>query len=272
MSFTRHHLVAMTVAGLAGLAAGVWLDRQWLDREPMADRVESPGLVDLAQPEAPVAETPPPARSGANREFAGRRRSIPLDPASAFAAAMAESDPGRRAQALQRLAASIDPASIPQLLALADRMPAGQLRSEFIQHLLNSAGRQPGNAPMGPMLAWAQQLPAGEHKQRALGAILGQWARSDAAGALAYAQGLPPGGATGTLLSGLAQGWAQSDPAAAAAWASSLPFSQARDSALQNIVSRWAQSDPAAAAAFAEGLPTGRVKNNALGTVADRWA
>jgi hypothetical protein len=104
-------------------------------------------------------------------------------------------------------------------------------------------------------LAWAQQLPEGPAKDRALRDIIGTaWALRDPKAAVEFASTLPSGGSRDVVMSDIARRWAGTDPLSASQWLAALPDDQTnpgqRYRLIEDVARGWLQSDPAKAAAW----------------------
>jgi len=92
-------------------------------------------------------------------------------------------------------------------------------------------------------------LPAADQSKSA-GPVAWQWAARDAGAAAAWAETLPDGEARTKALRGVSQQWAQSDPTKAAQWLEQLPAGASRDGAVSAFARVLADADPEGAAAW----------------------
>ncbi len=198
------------------------------------------------------------------------------------------------------IAKGIDPADIPQMLAMLSKLPVEIQNSlryslvprwaeadpraamEFANGVKNSNERQQmilgvlrGWAQRDPLaaVAWIQQLPPGRLRNEAPGAVMRALAEKDPEAALALLKtGKADRGFSYGPYSELFDTWAGNDPATAAAKAGELKNPQQRQQAYQNIARRWAEKDVPAALAWAKSLPDSRDRSSALSAVIAAWS
>ncbi len=134
-------------------------------------------------------------------------------------------------------------------------------------YMVNQALRNWTQSDAKEALAWANTLPDGKLKDRALSTVIVSMADSDPRGA---AKMLPTlsASARDDAAGNLAARWATNDPNAAAQWAASLPEGDSRSKATRNIVATWADRDLAKTAAWVEKLPAGISRDSAVGEFA----
>jgi hypothetical protein len=121
------------------------------------------------------------------------------------------------------------------------------------------------------VLAFADGLQNPQEKSMLLSLVIGRWAEFDPKAAIAYAQNIPPGTSRNWAITSAVSGWAERDANAASAWAQQLPPGAARDQAMQTIVSALAEKDPNAALAFLQTLPAGRSRQNLYWPIFTKW-
>lgn len=134
--------------------------------------------------------------------------------------------------------------------------------------LSGQVAAQWATADVNSAVAWAQSLPEGPAKAKALAQVSYRWTETDPQGAAAYAaqQNNPQ------LLGNVAAKWAESNPQAAAAWARGLPSGEGGERAIASLTAMWAQKDPMAAATYAASLPPGNSQSRATVAVVSAWA
>jgi hypothetical protein len=101
------------------------------------------------------------------------------------------------------------------------------------------------------VIAWAEGLPEGEVRGRAIDGVIDQWARYDPVAAKAWMEKNATGEALPSAQIELGESWARVDPEAAIAWAAEVeadPRTTARIK--ERIFSRWMQYDYESAANF----------------------
>lgn len=95
------------------------------------------------------------------------------------------------------------------------------------------------------VIAWAEKLPAGEVRERAMTAVIDQWARHDPTAAKEWLEKNGSGSkAMPSAQIELGESWARVDPTEAYAWASTLPEdSKTTAAVMDRVFYRWMQYD-----------------------------
>jgi hypothetical protein len=119
------------------------------------------------------------------------------------------------------------------------------------------AGKNPEAAA-----AWANGLPAGETRQRALADAVSRWAESDAVAAGNYLKQLGNSPEVDRAKQDYAQRVVRNDPEGALAWTQAIADKDRRTSATQEVLSSWMRRDATAAQTWSQAngvpLPTPR--------------
>lgn len=103
------------------------------------------------------------------------------------------------------------------------------------------------------VISWAEGLPEGGMRDRALQALAGQWARYDPEAARAWIDRHTDDSNRVGVLAEFGESWARIDPEAAASWAQEQLAGEAQDGGskvLDRVFRRWMQSDFADAAGY----------------------
>jgi hypothetical protein len=130
-------------------------------------------------------------------------------------------------------------------------------------YMVNQALRNWAQSDSKEALAWANTLPDGKLKDRALTTVIVSMADNDPREAAKMIPSLPASSQDDAAGS-LAARWATNDPNAAAQWAAALPEGDARSKATRNIVATWADRDVGKTAAWLEKLPAGISRDAAV--------
>lgn len=113
------------------------------------------------------------------------------------------------------------------------------------------AQRMASKDPQGTA-AWANGLPAGETRQRAMAEAISEWAQKDAVAAGSYLQQLGPSPEFDRARQDYAQRVVRNDPEGAIAWAQSITDEQRRTDTTREVLRSWTQRDAPAAQTWAQ--------------------
>jgi hypothetical protein len=102
---------------------------------------------------------------------------------------------------------------------------------------------------------WAQNLPEGELRDRALSQVAERWVQDDAPAASEWIRTLPDGEMKDNVARTLCNAISRRDPASAFQWAQSIGQENVRFDALGRVVEHWREQDPDAAKAAVDSLP-----------------
>jgi hypothetical protein len=176
------------------------------------------------------------------------------DPAAATQWANAHEGAGHvtaRAMVLERRAREEPEAVLQEHTALlragGDPRELGRLTGALADSL---AGKDVNTAR-----AWAESLPEGELRYRALHEVTEEWVRRDAPAASEWIRALPSGELRDDAARELTSAIAGRDPAGAFEWARSIGNTKIRESALTGVMRIWREVDPEAARAALDALP-----------------
>jgi hypothetical protein len=187
-------------------------------------------------------------------------------------------------------------------LSLAETVSGDSFAQE---DLIKSAMRSWANQDQAGALAYAQNLPAGQERDRALAPTLSAVAmkdpklayslvgmltseqaqtdvtrdvasgiaQTDPQGALTFAtQNLKSQGLLNIFINNMAGDWLAKDPETAKNWWQNVPAGPSRQSYLDGLVTAMLQTSIADAADFIAGLPPGREQGSAVGSLMFRWS
>ncbi len=201
---------------------------------------------------------------------------------------------------VNEIAKAVDPADIPQVMALVAALPndlqssirqllvvrwaeidpraaikfGGDLKnfSERSQAILSALrGWAKNDAPAA--VAWIEQLPLGQLRNAATGTIARALAESDPEAAFALLKNTRADRNSGySAYSELFDSWAVKDPAKAAARAEEIKNWQQRLQAYQSIARRWVEADAPSALSWAKKLPDPQDRSSAMSAVLGAWA
>ena len=146
--------------------------------------------------------------------------------------ACAETSPGKREAAMQRISKSILPSDIPRAL----------------EHLATRPGTSGVESPLFSQLA-------------------AKWGESDASSAVAWANTLSDANAQKPALIGVLKGWTGISPEAAADYAANLPAADLQDAAVMKVINEWSFRDASGAASWVSTFPEGTLRDKAIGPV-----
>lgn len=159
--------------------------------------------------------------------------------------AHAETSPGRREAALNRIGKSILPSDIPRAMAfLAKRPDMSGVQSPLFIDLASQWGSKDPDAAT----AWAANLQDDSARKSALVSILYGWTHVSPEAAANYAAALPPGDLQDAAVIKVVKEWSFAQPEAAANWVSLFPPGKLRDQAVDPVVF-WGQGQCPAAVA-----------------------
>lgn len=165
---------------------------------------------------------------------------------------------------------SRDPAGTAALLRekISPSTPGADAANPAWVDLAGQVAAQWAHSDVNSAVNWAQSLPPGAARSRALELVSYQWTESSPQAAAAYAarENDPK------LARNVAAKWAESDPQAAGTWARGLPQGEAGAAAILSLVPMWTQKDPVAAATYATSLSQEDVRNQAILAVVSAWA
>ncbi len=130
---------------------------------------------------------------------------------------------------------------------------AGQVAAQW-------ANRDPRAA-----IAWAQSLPEGAARARALSQVGCQWAALEPEAAARFAAVED----NSELLANVTSKWAEKDAPAAAAWLGQLPGTNSH--ALLRLAAFWSQTDPSAAARWVKEMPENPLRSEAMQLLLRSW-
>ena len=176
------------------------------------------------------------------------------DPAAAAAWANSHEGRGRviaRAMMLDRRAQE-EPQSV--LEEYASLQQAGGDPRELSRLTSTLAGAF-ARKDTGAARTWAENLPDGDLRNRALREVAGEWVKQDAPAASAWIRSLPPGELRDNSAKELSAAIAGHDPADAFEWARHIQNGKLRQDALGNVLENWRKTDPEAASAAMKSLP-----------------
>ena len=161
--------------------------------------------------------------------------------------------------------AELDPQAA---VAYAQNLPVGSFRNRALTSAISGWAEHDTAAAM----AWVDQMPPGQQREQAMQTIVSALADKDPKAALTFLAKPPTESQTSNLYWPIFSRWTMTDPLAAAQQAPQMPAGTNRDTALQVIGSSWANQDPEAAYAWANTLPAGQGRNNALQNIFASWA
>jgi len=124
-----------------------------------------------------------------------------------------------------------------------DAMPAGDLKNSYLRAL---AERLAGKDAAGTA-QWALSFSDPETKSRALGQIMGEWAKSDATAAGNFLAKQPVSAETDSAREHYAEQVARKDPSGAMTWATTITDVARQERTLTTLARDWTRRDPAAA-------------------------
>ncbi len=282
--------LALLVLAAAMFAGGFYTGR----RSPGANRAPA-----AAENGAPI---PPPRRGPGPASVAQAQPRLTLAEVQAALAALPGTSSAKFWEQTRDFAAGVDPADIPAVLAMLDKLPRRDNRRSLRDLLLTRWGKADpaaalayadklkgfddrnnairsvfygwAEADLPAAQAWAAKLPVGELRRAAFTTVIHKLAETDPAGALACLSEISGPGPFGSYFPtvNLFEQWAGKDPQAAAVKAAEILTGQARKEAFSAIARRWADTDPQAALAWAGSLTDNGIKRSVLLAVTRQWA
>lgn len=222
--------------------------------------------------------------------------------AETLAAIQAEIDPGKREEMLTAMVNSYAANEIPLVLALLQSSESSDFTEELSARLL----RRWAQCDVHAAAVWAEALPDGALRKRALGGVAAEWADHEPAQAETWARQLPrvterlealgsiasafirtdpvesirlvatdllPDARRDVLLRHAAMEWASQDGKNAAKWAQQIEVGLLREQVIAAVATAWSEREPIPAATFllAE-LPVGRTHDDAVIGIVQRWS
>ena len=144
-----------------------------------------------------------------------------------------------------------------------------RLREQGMEEVLSHANLE----ELRGALKWAESLPDGPSKKKAIADILERWAQINGPDATNYASQIYEAtGDAGPLREAL-QGWAQIEPNAALQKLQSLGLSDGLKTDIRSdLLAQWTEQNPQAAAAYASGNREPKSWQGLVATVANEWS
>ena len=130
---------------------------------------------------------------------------------------------------------------------------------------------QMGQQDLAAALAWAERLPAGQTRSQAIRPLLDEWSMSDPAAAVAYAAACPADAARSELLRRTVASWSMHDPEAALAWTQAMPAGHERDEAASEAVQALQRFDPLKTLPWLNLIEDSGIRNNSAAEIAGEW-
>jgi hypothetical protein len=215
------------------------------------------------------------------------------DPARAFDVAIKDLDPGQaRNSAIQSIIAEVAGRDVDLALEMVQK-----LEPEVMNSAVYSFSHSLARADVGKALAWAEAMPDGETKERALTNVFSTWAEddpekacaqglafedkeirrsslqsalnrwgyNDAVSAMTWAvENLSPAEQESLIPGSLLNTWASQDIKSASEWAAALSEGTLRTQSVSNITSTWARHDLVAAGEWLKKLKNGKSRDSAV--------
>jgi len=153
-------------------------------------------------------------------------------------------------------------------LELLSAVPSEQRRAEMASQIASELARENPRAAM----AWAERLPEGELRTRALRPALDQLAASNPVEAVGYVASLPAGDGRTDLLRRAVASWAVRDTDAAMAWTRQLPAGWERDEVFSEAARGLREFDLARAARLSEMIDNVGTRHHVIQEIAGQWA
>jgi len=188
-------------------------------------------------------------------------------------AALTQTDPSRRTEALQQWADGVGPNAMDALLTKLNAIEDSQLRAEIRGALLASWAER----DVKGMLDWFGKRKAeDELHQQARHALVEDFGERDPTAMLSWMEHSLPESVRAELYGPFFQQWAKTDPAAAAGKLRQLADASQANPAEWNemvgqVVAVWAGTDLNGALAWIQSLPEGATKLQALTEISYRW-
>ncbi|MEY4939510.1 MAG: hypothetical protein RIQ93_1245 [Verrucomicrobiota bacterium] len=156
---------------------------------------------------------------------------VTRDRAAAMKWALTQTAPASRFAAMQAIATQLMDRGPREAADLLLALPETGGRTEILALALAQWSRRDASAA----LAWAQQLPAGELRQRVTASVGFAVAQTAPERALPVVDLLPEGRDRWLLLGAIGQTWVAQNAGAAMDWVRQLPAGEARDAAIAGI-------------------------------------
>jgi hypothetical protein len=149
--------------------------------------------------------------------------------------------------------------------AWADELPAGPGKQTALLHLVPRWEAEEAE----DLLVFARELPPGFAQFQSV--VATRQAARDPAGAAQWAETLPEGFGRNRALAAVATVWAKQSPEAAAAYVAQLPPGPAQQAGILAVVSVWTGRDREAALAWAASFTDGTMREQVLDRLAYYW-
>jgi hypothetical protein len=151
----------------------------------------------------------------------------------------------------------------------AEKMPAGVAKTRA----LKGVGIEYANQDVMKSIQWAWDLPEGSDRSSVIQSIGYEASRIEPVAALTIAVGsLPVSVERDDLIKHASMQWATSEPRDAAEWAIQLQDVRLRSRVIVNVATAWSNTDPESAADFAVlNIEPGRAQNDAVVGIVQRW-
>lgn len=176
------------------------------------------------------------------------------DPKAAEAWALNYKGPGEvslRALALKE-SSSADPAAAAQAFMALQKEATPQDRLGEVAYAIADELADEG---VSSAAAWAETLPPGDSRNRAMIHSMHRWLAEDPTAASAWLNKQPQGEERDNLASELIDSIRSRDPAAAFEWARNIQNPEQRTNQIRGVIDSWDDQDPDAAKAAKESLP-----------------
>lgn len=156
-----------------------------------------------------------------------------------------------RAMVLERQAKEDPQAALQEYAAL--QQAGGDARE--LARLTGSLADSLAKKDVSAAREWAQTLPEGDLRNRALHRVAEEWVKTDAPAASEWIRTLPSGELRDGAARELSGTLSRRDPVSAFEWARSIQNAKLREGALYGVMQSWREQDPDAAKAALESLP-----------------
>ncbi len=174
----------------------------------------------------------------------------------------------RRAGMASQIASELARENPRAALAWAERLPEGELRTRALRPALDElAAHNPVEA-----VGYVTSLPAGQGRTDLLRRSVAIWAVRDADAAMAWTRQLPAGSERDQVASEAARGLREFDLARAAQWSAMIENAGTRHHAIQEIAGEWARVDGPAAAQWLSQMPDAAAQVQGHYSVARQWS
>jgi hypothetical protein len=174
---------------------------------------------------------------------------------------------GRRAEMASQIASELARESPRAALAWAERLPEGEARTRALHPALDElAANNPVEA-----VGYVASLPAGQGRTDLLRRAVASWAVRDMDAAMEWTRELPAGRERDEVSSEAARGLRRTDLARAARWSEMIDNAEIRHHAIQEIAGQWALTDGPAAAQWLSQMPDAATQIESHYSVARHW-